>query len=61
MNNLIKKRGRLEESDALRLMTDILQGIGEINQKGYIHRDIKPANVLIDKGTPKVADFGFAI
>jgi len=31
LNNLIKKRGRLEESDALRLMTDILQGIGEIN------------------------------
>lgn len=31
LNNLIKKRGRLEESDALRLMIDILQGIGEIN------------------------------
>lgn len=28
---------------------------------GYIHRDIKPANVLLDKGIPKIADFGFAI
>ena len=29
--------------------------------RGFIHRDIKPANILIDKGSPKIADFGFAV
>lgn len=33
----------------------------EMNKKGFIHRDIKPANILIDKGSPKIADFGFAV
>lgn len=28
---------------------------------GIIHRDLKPANILMTDGTPKLADFGFAV
>lgn len=42
-------------------MNEIITGLLEINQKGYIHRDIKPANILIEKQIPKIADFGFAV
>jgi serine/threonine-protein kinase ULK/ATG1 len=29
-------------------------------KNNIIHRDIKPANILIDDGTFKLTDFGFA-
>ncbi|CAD8076671.1 unnamed protein product [Paramecium sonneborni] len=61
LSGVIKKRGRIDEPEALRIMNEIITGLLEINQKGYIHRDIKPANILIEKQTPKIADFGFAV
>ncbi|KAM3142117.1 hypothetical protein pb186bvf_005771 [Paramecium bursaria] len=61
LSGLIKKKGRLDEQEAIKLMNDIIEGLYEVNQKGFIHRDIKPANILIDKGSPKIADFGFAV
>ena len=68
LSGLLKKRGRIEEQEAVRIMIDIVSGLHEMNFKGiklvnigYIHRDIKPANILLDNGVPKLADFGFAI
>lgn len=38
---------------------DILRGLSDIHDAGYVHRDIKPENVLHgEDGIQKVADFG---
>lgn len=43
------------------IFKQILQGLVEINRKGYIHLDIKPKNILIDStGTVKICDFSIS-
>ena len=43
-----------------RYFTPLLDGVCALHEAGIIHRDIKPENVLLDRGTPKIADFGLA-
>ncbi len=38
----------------------LLEGIEALHDQGIIHRDIKPENILLDRGKPKIADFGLA-
>ena len=38
----------------------ILAGVEALHDAGIVHRDLKPENVLMDGGTPKIADFGLA-
>lgn len=45
---------------AAELVRDIARAIETAHELGIIHRDLKPGNVLLDDGTPKVADFGLA-
>jgi len=44
----------------MKFFVDVLLGFMELVQNGIIHRDLKPANILINQGTYKLADFGFA-
>ena len=41
-------------------MRQILSGFTELVREKIIHRDLKPANILINEGTYKIGDFGFA-
>ena len=41
-------------------MLDIARGMSHLNSLNVIHRDIKPANILLQNGSAKIADFGFA-
>ncbi|CAD8133892.1 unnamed protein product [Paramecium pentaurelia] len=61
LNNYIRKRGRLDEQEATKILQCVVSAMVEMNKKGFIHRDIKPANILIDHSIPKLADFGFAV
>ncbi|CAD8133722.1 unnamed protein product [Paramecium octaurelia] len=61
LNNYIRKRGRLDEQEATKILQCVVSAMVEMNKKGFIHRDIKPANILIDHSVPKLADFGFAV
>lgn len=54
--------GPLPVEEAIRVTTEVLEGLEAIHSLGIIHRDVKPSNVLIDSsGAVKVADLGLAL
>ena len=53
--------GPLELEEALRIATQVAEGLQEAHKRGIVHRDIKSANIMIDaRGQAKVMDFGLA-
>jgi hypothetical protein len=56
--------GRFPIKHACRLARQMLRGLGQAHQHGFVHRDIKPENILIanmpDNPTVKISDFGLA-
>ena len=61
LEDLLRRREKLEIAQALRIMTDICDGLAYAHDIGVIHCDIKPANVLFAAdGTAKLTDFGIA-
>jgi hypothetical protein len=51
----------LNVTRAVRLLSLVAAGVGEIHRNGLLHRDLKPQNILLTKeGQPKIADFGMA-
>lgn len=62
---VLAERGPMEVKTAVRLVCQVLGGLGQAHAKGFVHRDIKPANILIartedGKRAAKLADFGLA-
>ncbi len=54
-------KGPCSLPEAVDWMSQLLDAISYLHDKGIRHRDIKPANLLIDlQGTLKVVDFGLA-
>jgi serine/threonine protein kinase len=60
LKDYLKKKGKLSEPEALRLLRDIMSGFRYLYDHEIIHRDLKPANILMQKGRCKISDFGFA-
>jgi len=55
----VRRKGVFTESEAIRLLSDILPAIGYLHQKGFVHRDIKPSNIMIrPNGKVCLLDFG---
>jgi serine/threonine-protein kinase len=53
--------GPLELEEALRITTQVAEGLQQAHKKGVVHRDIKSSNIMIDdRGQAKIMDFGLA-
>jgi eukaryotic-like serine/threonine-protein kinase len=58
---VLADRGPLALDEALRIVDEVLAGLGAVHAEGIVHRDVKPANVLLTAGgVAKLADFGIA-
>ena len=58
---LLGRQGRLDEAQVEGLLTDVLSGLTEVHEAGYVHRDIKPGNLMVKPdGNVVVLDFGAA-
>jgi len=53
----IGSQKRLPVNEAVRITSEILDGLTAIHESGFIHGDIKPDNILMDGQTPMVSDF----
>ncbi|QYU67319.1 serine/threonine protein kinase [Leptolyngbya sp. 15MV] len=61
LKSLLEKQERLALPDIVKVMEDVLTGLGYSHARGIVHRDIKPANVMLtSEGRAKIADFGIA-
>lgn len=60
LRNFIKRKRRVGEVEALKILRDIMNGFKYLCSHEIIHRDLKPANILVHNGRCKISDFGFA-
>lgn len=61
LSRVLEQEGRLGEAAVLRLLDDVLSGLEEVHEAGYVHRDIKPGNLMVQPdGSMVILDFGAA-
>jgi serine/threonine protein kinase len=56
-------QGRLDSTEARRIMKEVAEALAYAHERGVVHRDIKPDNILLcsdDDGRVMVTDFGIA-
>src|ERR1039458_2488295 len=54
-------RGAMPVPQAIRIVQEAAEALGEAHRHGIVHRDIKPSNIVINElGQVKVLDFGLA-
>ncbi|MEB3831042.1 bifunctional serine/threonine-protein kinase/formylglycine-generating enzyme family protein, partial [Phormidium sp. CCY1219] len=62
LDDYLVNRGKLSQSEALRIIREIGEALTCVHNQGFLHRDIKPANILLRQ--PNLAsvliDFGIA-
>jgi len=61
--DVVTRRQKLNETDALHVLRQILRAVAYLHSRGIVHRDLKPENVLIfntDELSVKLADFGLS-
>ena len=52
---------RMPMGEVVRIILDVLDGLGYAHDEGVVHRDIKPSNILLTRrGEVVLADFGIA-
>jgi serine/threonine protein kinase len=55
----IEREGKVPETDAIRIIAQVAQGLHRAHKQGLVHRDVKPDNILVTPdGVAKLADLG---
>lgn len=61
LRHRLRREGRLQVEDAVRILTELGSALAFAHEKGIVHRDLKPENVLIDRYRRwRITDFGIA-
>ena len=61
LGKIIRSEGALPTARALRILSQVCEGLMAAHEGGVVHRDVKPANVLVGKDdSVKLVDFGLA-
>jgi serine/threonine-protein kinase len=61
LEQLLQHVKPLPEADALRIMSQICDGVEYLHRQGIVHRDLKPQNVMLcNDGSLRIMDFGIA-
>ncbi|SRR5579863_5301322 len=60
LRDRIKRERQLPISDAIRIASEVADGLNYAHEHGVVHRDIKPENILLSGNHALIADFGIA-
>ncbi len=61
MSAVLQRQGTIAEGPLKRIVIEILEGLKQVHDAGFIHRDIKPANIYLrENGSAVLIDFGAA-
>ena len=59
LRRLLRRRGRLPQTEAFQVALQVARGLQAIHEAGVIHRDLKSTNIMLDAhGVVRVMDFG---
>ncbi len=63
LHDYLREHGPLEPREALDIVAQIAEALGEAHELGMVHRDVKPANMFVKRGADgrlraKLIDFG---
>ena len=56
----LSRLGQLPLEEAVRIATEVADGLAYAHELGVVHRDIKPENILLSHAHAAIADFGIA-
>ena len=60
----IRRKKRFDETNAAKIMSQLISAVNFMHFQGVVHRDLKPENIIFasesDSAHVKVVDFGFA-
>ena len=61
LRDRLKREGRLDVNEAVRIVREIADALEYAHDQGIVHRDLKPENILMSRGHALLADFGIAL
>ncbi|HVF41261.1 MAG TPA: protein kinase [Gemmatimonadaceae bacterium] len=60
LRDRLRRERQLPVAEAIRIVSEIADGLSHAHSLGIVHRDIKPENILFMGGHAVIADFGVA-